>query len=298
MTEVILTANQYGKAENRVVRVVRDTARHEVVDLNVTSQLRGDFEAAHTRGDNSHVVATDTQKNTIFAFAKDGVPSPEQFLLRLADHFTGDFEWVTGGRWAAELFGWTRIDDHDHAFYRGAPEVRTALVVRDSETTTVLTGFHSLTVMKTTESGFVGYPKDKYTTLPETTDRILATDISTRWRYNASALRTTDLDFNALYDSVKATILTEFASGYSNALQQDLYDMAAAVIDKHPQIDEVKFSCPNKHHFLSDLSFCGLDNPGEVFYAADRPYGLIEATIQRKGAATADAAWVGSAGFC
>ena len=126
----------------------------------------------------------------------------------------------------------------------------------------------------------------------------MATDITTRWRYNASAMRTTDLDFNAVYDSVKATILTEFASGYSNALQQDLYDMAAAVIDKHPQIDEVKFSCPNKHHFLSDLSFCGLDNPGEVFYAADRPYGLIEATIQRKGAATADAAWVGSAGFC
>jgi urate oxidase len=298
MADVILAANQYGKAENRVVRVVRDTPRHEVVDLNVTSQLRGDFEAAHTQGDNSHVVATDTQKNTIFAFARDGIASPEQFLLRLADHFTGEFDWVTGGRWAAEQFGWTRIDDHDHAFYRGAPEVRTALVVRDSETTTVLTGFHSLTVMKTTESGFVGYPKDKYTTLPETTDRILATDISTRWRYNASALRTTDLDFNALYDSVKATILTEFASGYSNALQQDLYDMAAAVIDRHPQIDEVKFSCPNKHHFLSDLSFCGLDNPGEVFYAADRPYGLIEATIQRKGAATADAAWVGSSGFC
>ncbi len=296
MTEVILAANQYGKAENRVVRVVRDTARHEVVDLNVTSQLRGDFEAAHTQGDNSHVVATDTQKNTIFAFAKDGVPSPEEFLLRLADHFTGDFDWVTGGRWAADLFGWTRIDDHDHAFYRGSPEVRTAVLVRDGDTNTMLSGFYGLTVMKTTESGFVGYPKDRYTTLKETTDRILATDISTKWRYN-----TTDpaaIDYNALYDSVKQTIMSEFSQGYSNALQQDLYDMAAAVIEKHPQIDEIKFSCPNKHHFLSDLSFCGLENPGEVFYAADRPYGLIEATIQRKGAPSADAAWVGVAGFC
>jgi urate oxidase len=157
----------------------------------------------------------------------------------------------------------------------------------------MIAGFHGLTVMKTTESGFVGYPKDKYTTLEETEDRILATDITTRWRYN-----TIDLDFHGVYDSVKATMLTEFSEGYSRALQQDLYDMAAAVIDKHPQIDEVKFSCPNKHHFLSDLSFCGLDNPGEVFYAADRPYGLIEATVQRKGAAPADAAWVGIAGFC
>jgi urate oxidase len=293
MTEVILAANQYGKAENRVVRVVRDTARHEVTDLNVTSQLRGDFEAAHTKGDNAHVVATDTQKNTIFAFAKDGIPSPEAFLLRLADHFTGDFDWVTGGRWAADQFGWTRINDHDHAFYRGAPEIRTAVLVRDGDTDTMLSGFYGLTVMKTTESGFAGYPKDKYTTLKETDDRILATDISTKWRYN-----TADVDYNAVYDSVKQTILTEFSQGYSNALQQDLYEMATAVIDRHPQIDEVKFSCPNKHHFLSDLSFCGLENPGEVFYAADRPYGLIEATIQRKGAPSADAAWVGVAGFC
>jgi urate oxidase len=293
MTEVILSTNQYGKAENRVVRVTRDTDRHEVADLNVTSQLRGDFEAAHIDGDNSHVVATDTQKNTIFAFAKDGISSPEAFLLRLADHFTGSFDWVSGGRWAADQFGWTRINDHDHAFYRGSPEIRTAVLVRDDGVDTMLSGFYGLTVMKTTQSGFVGYPKDKYTTLQETTDRILATDISTKWRYN-----TTDVDFNAVYNSVKQTILSSFASGYSKALQQDLYKMGEAVISAHDEIDEIKFSCPNKHHFLSDLSFCGLENPGEVFYAADRPYGLIEATIQRKGADSADETWIGVAGFC
>ncbi len=296
MTEVILAANQYGKAENRVVRIVRDTDRHEIVDLNVSSQLRGDFAAAHTDGDNAHVVATDTQKNTIFAFAKDGISSPEAFLLRLADHFTGDFDWVSGGRWAAEQYGWARIDDHDHAFYRASPEVRTALLVRDEGTDTMLAGFHGLTVLKSTQSGFVGYPKDRYTTLKETEDRILATDIATRWRYRADALA--ELDFNATYESVKSTIMTQFTQGYSKALQQTLFEMAEAVIDKHPAIDEIKFSCPNKHHFLQDLSPFGLENPGEVFYAADRPYGLIEATIQRKGSPTADAAWVGVAGFC
>lgn len=293
MADVQLTANQYGKAENRVVRVTRDTARHQVADLNVTSQLRGDFVAAHTEGDNSHVVATDTQKNTIFAFAKDGIDAPETFLLRLADHFTGEFDWVSGGRWAAEQYGWTRINDHDHAFYRSSPEIRTAVLVRDGATDAVISGFHGLTVMKTTQSGFVGYPKDKYTTLPETEDRILATDISTRWRYN-----TADVDFNGVYESVKRIIMTRFSEGYSKALQQNLYQMAEAVIDQHDEIDEIKFSCPNKHHFLSDLSFCGLDNPGEVFYAADRPYGLIEATIQRVGSVPADEAWVGVAGFC
>lgn len=293
MSDVVLTANQYGKAENRVVRITRDTARHDIEDLNVTSQLRGDFEAAHTEGDNSHVVPTDTQKNTIFAFAKDGIGSPEALLLRLADHFTGEFDWVTGGRWAAEQYRWSRINDHDHSFYRSGPETRTAVLVRDGDTDTMITGFYGLTVLKSTESGFVGYPKDKYTTLAETTDRILATDIATRWRYNS-----TDLDFNAVYADVRSIMLDTFTQGYSKALQHTLYQMGEAVIGAHPEIDEIKFSCPNKHHFVADLSFCGLDNPNEVFFAADRPYGLIEATIARAGAASADAAWVGIAGFC
>ena len=114
MSNVTLTGSQYGKAENRLVRITRDTDRHEIEDLNVTSQLRGDFDAAHYEGDNSHVVATDTQKNTIFSFARDGIGSPEEFLHRLAEHFTSSFDWVTGGRWAAEQFGWSRIADHDH----------------------------------------------------------------------------------------------------------------------------------------------------------------------------------------
>ena len=298
MAEVILTTNQYGKAENRVVRVNRDSDRHELIDLDVTSQLRGDFEAAHTEGDNAHVVATDTQKNTIFAFAREPIASPEQFLLKLADHFTSEFDWVSGGRWAAEEYGWSRIGDHDHSFYRSAPETRTAVLVRDGSTDTLITGFYGMTVMKTTKSGFVGYPKDKYTTLAETEDRILATDVSTRWRYNADAVRGGDVDYDAAYDSVKTVIMETFTQGHSKALQHTLHEMAQAVIDAHDVVDEIKFSCPNKHHFLSDLAPFGLDNPNVVFYAADRPYGLIEATFQRAGATSADAAWVGVAGFC
>lgn len=293
MANVRLTKNQYGKAENRVVRINRDTDRHEIRDLNVTSQLRGDFAAAHLEGDNGHVVPTDTQKNTIFAFAKDGIESPEKLLLALADHFTGEFDWVSGGRWAAEEFGWARIDDHDHCFYRAAPEIRTAVLVRDGDEDTMMSGFYDLTVLKSTQSGFAGYPKDKYTTLQETDDRIMATDISTRWRYN-----TTDLDFDATYDRIKKSIMTSFTDHYSRALQETLYKMAQAVIDANPEVDEIKFSCPNKHHFVSDLSPFGLDNPNEVFYAADRPYGLIEATFVRDGAESRDAAWVGIAGFC
>ena len=205
MTEpaIVLGPNQYGKAEVRVVKVTRDTARHEIDDLNVTSQLRGDFAAAHLAGDNAHVVATDTQKNTIFAFARDGIGTPEAFLLRLADHFTGAFDWVSGGRWEAERFAWQRIRvgdaEHDHAFVRSGEEVRTALVIADGVERHVIAGLKELTVLKTTESGFEGYPKDRYTTLPETRDRILATDVAARWRYVR-----TEVDYDSTYASVRA----------------------------------------------------------------------------------------------
>ena len=216
--KIVLGQNQYGKAEVRVVKITRDTERHEIEDLNVTSQLRGDFAAAHLEGDNSHVVATDTQKNTIYAFAREGIGSPEAFLLRLGDHFTSSFDWVTGGRWEAEAYSWDRIQAHgaahDHSFVRNGQEVRTAVLVRDGADRHLISGLKDLTVLKSTQSGFVGYPRDKYTTLPETTDRILATDVSARWRYNAG----TDfsaLDFNKSYDDVKALLLEGFTEKYS-----------------------------------------------------------------------------------
>ncbi len=294
MSNVRLGSNQYGKAENRVVRVVRDTDRHEIRDLNVTSQLWGDFTTAHTEGSNEHVVATDTQKNTIFAKAKEvGISSPEEFLTALADSFTSRFSWVTGGRWAAEEYGWSRIDDHDHAFFRSAPEVRTVVLSRDGDTDHLISGFHGLTVLKSTGSGFVGYPRDEYTTLPETEDRVLATDIATRWRYN-----TTSLDFEAVYRRVKQLIMSSFTDHYSYALQETLYKMGERVISEVPEIDEIRFSCPNKHHFVQDLSPFGLENPNEVFYAADRPYGLIEASIMRDSAPDVPEAWQGIGGFC
>jgi urate oxidase len=297
---IILGANQYGKAEVRLVKITRDTARHSIEDLNVTSQLRGDFADAHLLGDNAHVVATDTQKNTIYSFARDGVGSPEGFLLRLAEHFTGSFDWVSGGRWAAESYTWDRIQangsGHDHSFVRNGQEVRTAVVVKDGAATHVIGGLKDLTVLKSTESGFVGYPRDKYTTLPETTDRVLATDVAARWRYNPDAVAS--LDFNKAYDDIKALLLEGFTESYSHALQQTLFDMGKKAMAAHEEIDEIKFSMPNKHHFVVDLSPFGQDNPNEVFFAADRPYGLIEATVQRENASDAGNAWDGMAGFC
>jgi urate oxidase len=294
----LLGANQYGKAEVRLVRVTRDTDRHEIEDLSVTSQLRGDFEAAHRVGDNAHVVATDTQKNTVYAFAKEhGVGSPERFLLTLGRHFVDGFDWVTGGRWQAEQYSWSRIGDHDHAFVRSGAETRTCVVHIDEGSTHVVSGLTDCVVAKTTGSEFTGFPRDRYTTLAETTDRILATSVTAWWRY-APTGPVEELDFDALYDGIRATLLAAFANVHSLALQQTLFAMGTAVIEGFPDVAECRFSMPNKHHFLVDLEPFGLDNPGEVFYAADRPYGLIEAAVLREGAPEAGNAWSTVPGFC
>jgi len=295
---IVLGRNQYGKAEVRLVKITRDTARHEIEDLNVTSQLHGDFETAHTEGDNSKVVATDTQKNTVYALARDGVGSPEAFLLRLGKHFTESFDWVTGGRWAAEQYKWDRINNHDHAFSRNKSEARTAVLLVEDGRRHLVAGIQDLTVLKSTGSEFQGFPRDRYTTLQETSDRILATDVTARWRYNLEA---GEIDFNAVYESVRGILLDAFARTHSLALQQTMFQMGKQVLEARPEIEEIKLSLPNKHHFLVDLAPFGLDNPNEVFFAADRPYGLIEATVEREqaeGSREEAAVWANIPGFC
>lgn len=285
---IVLGPNQYGKAECRLVRIDRDTAVHRITDLTVTAQLRGDFAACHTDGDNSQVVATDTQKNTVYAFAREhGIANPETFLLTLGAHFVEGFPWVDGGRWEAESFAWERIvtDDgpHDHSFVRRGQEVRTALVQKAGDATWVVAGLKDCTVLKSTGSAFSGFPRDRYTTLAETDDRIMATSVTAWWRYAArTPAELAALDFDGLYAAVRSELLTAFAEVHSLALQQTLFAMGKRVLENHPEIAEVRLSCPNKHHFLVDLEPFGLENPGEVFIAADRPYGLIEATVCRE----------------
>jgi len=297
MVSVSLGANKYGKAENRVVRIVRDTSRHEIIDLNVSSQLRGAALAdSYLKGDNALVVATDTQKNTVFAFAKEhGISSPEEFLLTLSRHFTGESDWIEGGLWQAEQYEWERIlvdgQPHDHSFVRKGQGTRLAAVQVVDGQTHVTGGVKDLTVLKSTGSEFAGFPRDKYTTLVETDDRIMATSVTGRWRFLPEAVEA-GIDYNALYAEVSAVLLATFATVHSLALQQTLFEMGKAAIEARPELAEVRFAMPNRHHFLYDLSPFGLENPNEVFYAADRPYGLIEGTIVRDGADAAPGAWL------
>ena len=279
---IVLGANQYGKAENRVVRIVRDTDRHEIRDLNVSTSLRGDFEAAHVDGDQSSVLPTDTQKNTAFAYAKEhGVASPEDYAIALARRLLHATPAATGARVGVQEYAWDRIEvdgaGHDHAFVRRGGEVRTTAVDVTAEGVVVESGLTDLVVLTSTGSEFKDFLRDEYTTLPDADDRILATSLTAGWRYADAGPR----DWNAVWSDVRRELLTTFATTYSRALQETLYAMGRAVLETHADVAEICFSAPNKHHHLVDLAPFGLENPGEVFIAADRPYGLIEATITR-----------------
>ncbi|MFC5382621.1 factor-independent urate hydroxylase [Aquipuribacter nitratireducens] len=298
---VVLGANQYGKAEVRLVHVDRSTPRHALTDLTVTTQLRGEFSGTHLRGDNAAVLPTDTQKNTVYAFARRfGVGHVEDFAMRLARHFVDAQEAVTGARVEVEQHAWERIrvdgTDHDHAFRRPGGEVRTSVVTVDGDDAWVVSGLRDLVVLKSTGSEFHGFPRDGYTTLAETTDRVLATAVTARWRYSSPVLAAAD-DFGAAHAAIRTTLLEAFASLHSLALQQTLYAMGEAVLEQHPDVAEVRLSMPNKHHFVVDLSPFGLDNPNEVFVAADRPYGLIEGSVLRDDAPPAGRAWDSVPGF-
>ncbi|MFM9591126.1 factor-independent urate hydroxylase [Streptomyces scabiei] len=287
---VVLGQNQYGKAENRVVTITRDGATHHIKDLNVSVSLSGDMTEVHLSGSNANVLPTDTTKNTVYAFAKKhGIESAEQFGIHLARHFVTSQPAIHRARIRVEEYAWERIGhggEGAHSFVRRGQETRLAQITYDGSSWEVVSGLKDLTVMNSTDSEFWGYVKDAYTTLPEAHDRILATEVSGRWRFNWSDDAQEMPDWDTSYEQTKQHLLRAFAETYSLSLQQTLYQMGSRIIEHRDEIDEVRFSLPNKHHFLVDLKPFGLDNAtedGAVYVAADRPYGLIEATVLRDG---------------
>jgi urate oxidase len=292
---IVLGHNRYGKAENRVVRIYRDTDRHEIRDINVSTALKGDFADAYLAGDQSKVLPTDSQKQTAYSFAKEkGLLSIETYALELGAHFVDTVEYVESARIEVEEFEWQRVlvdgVEHDHSWVRKGQETRTAAVTvtgRGTERSNIVVGgFKDLVILKSTGSEFAGFLEDPYTLLEPTHDRVMATSLVAQWRFT-----TIDVDWEATYLSIKRIIIEKFATLHSLALQQTLYEMGKAVLEAYDFIAEIRFQAPNKHHFLYNLQPFGVENNNEVFNADDRPYGLIEATVIRDDLPPAPEAW-------
>jgi urate oxidase len=289
-----LGSNRYGKAEVRVVRVARGAGPDGgdlIRDWNVSTLLSGDLADSHLTGDNAKVLPTDSQKNKVYALAKElGCVQPEQFACELASFFTSSQEPITRARISIDEYAWIAIGATGYSFARSGELLRTTTVIQDeARGTSVVSGIKDLVVMNTTASEFWGYPKDPYTTLPETKNRILATEVNASWRFRPEAIAGTD--WGAAFVVARQTVLDTFAGTYTYSLQQMLYAIGGAVLTAVPEVCEVRLALPNKHHFAVDLSPFGLENDREVYVAADRPYGLIEGTVLADDAPDPDLAW-------
>ena len=274
-----LGPHRYGKSGIRLVAVRRDDDRHHLTDLTVDIWLEGDTGRAYTDADNAAVLPTDTMRGTVYAFARQEPPVPmEDFAMRLADHFRADVDPVDAAEVHITSSAWRRINNHAHAFTRDADVRRTVMVRVDRTGTHIEGGIDNLIVLKSGRSRFEGFLVDGYTTLAETDDRILATNVTARWGVTGRAA-----DWDAVTASVHDTLLAVFADHDSASVQHTLYDMGTAVLDACPELGWIRLSMPNLHHDLVDLSPYGLDNPNEIFVATDRPYGAIEATVVRDG---------------
>lgn len=281
--KIFLGQNNYGKSEIRVFKVKRGAERHEIWDLDVRVALEGDFDAAHYEGDNSGLLATDTMRNTVYALAKDHLTgSIEEFGLKLVDHFLEAGPTVTSCWVEITQFIWERIEvdgrPHEHSFVRQRGERRAKVSGDEGGNRRVEAGIGDVYVLKTTQSGWEGFLRERFTTLPDTHDRILATTVTAKWVYN-----TTDADFDRLWRDVMDQSLTTFTDHYSPSVQNTLWRMGEAVLERFPEVEKIWYSFPNVHHIKYDLERFGMENEGEIFHATQDPYGQIEGWVERRG---------------
>ena len=275
-----LEKNSYGKHAVNLSKIIRHADHHEFRQISVDTQLQGDFEHVYLKGDNTPVLATDTQKNSIYALAKDYfTASVEAFALHLANYFLNHEAPITQATVAITEHLWSRMrlgdSMHQHAYISQGGEQHTTRAICNAGGARIWSGINHLLILKTTDSAFTGFLRDRYTTLKESSDRILATECMVEWLWNS-----TREDFSA-YDSIRDTLLETFAHHKSLSVQQTLYAMGEAVLEKYPAVAEIELVMPNKHHIPFNLEQFGMENNNEIFVATDEPYGYITGTVKR-----------------
>lgn len=277
-----LADNRYGKFRVRLVKVKRTPDRHEMHEWSVDTTLTGAFETAFTEGDNGSILPTDTMKNIVYSRAKESsADCIEAFGLELADFFLDRNPQVDSIQVEITEIIWNRVTSegapHPTTFKLSGPEQHKTTVTRRREQPAgVTSGVEHLVILKTTKSGFVGFIKDPWTTLPETTDRIFATEACIHWTYSLP-----NLDFKAERTQLLETLLSTFAEHDSLSVQQTLFAMGEAALDSTASIDRIHLALPNRHCLLVNLAPFGQENPNEIFVPTDEPHGYIEATIVR-----------------
>ncbi len=281
--QAVLSQNCYGKSSVRFAKIMRRPNYHDFKEVSVNIQLEGDFEKVYAEGDNRKVLPTDTMKNTVYVIAKEhALNSIEEFGQALAQHFLQNNPQVSCARIQLAEKLWQRVvtgesyNAHPHTFISAGNEKWTSSITLTRDKLAIESGIENLLILKTTDSGFENYIKDQYTTLKETSDRILASDVNMHWRYTSA-----NIDFNQCRQTIRQTVLDTFAQHYSYSVQQTIYVLGKAVLEKCAKVTEISFVMPNKHYIPFDLARFGMENRNEIFIPTEEPFGRIEGTVRR-----------------
>ena len=281
-----LHTNRYGKSRVRLMRLTKHFDHHDLDEWTVQILLTGDFTTAHTLGDNSNILPTDTMKNTVYFVAHlSKADSMEAYAQELIDYILTRNPQVHSAEVVIESTLWKRLQvdgkPFPTAFMRGSDERQTTTVSRtQNQPFTITSGLDRLTILKTANSAFTGFIKDELTTLPETTDRLFGTALKAEWPYTPEGI-SAGIDFNKVRTHIREVMLNTFAHHDSLSVQQTLFAMGEAALDHTTLIDEIHLLMPNKHCLLIDLKRFGQENPNHIFVPTDEPHGTIEATIHR-----------------
>ncbi len=272
-----LLFDTYGKSLVRLLQVLRDGDRHEVLELTIQILFEGDLADSYVRGDNSKVLPTDTIKNTVYTVARQHpISCIENFASHLARHFLERLPHLEKIRIEITETQWDRIGSHAAAFVQNAKECGTTALLGTRSDEAITSGLRDAKVLKTSKSAFAGFARDEYTTLAATHDRLLGTVLDAEWTYSPG-----EIDFCDIRRRIRRTLLDVFAGHDSLSVQHTLYAMGEAVIAAFPAVQQIHLTMPNKHCLLVDLSKFGLDNPNEIFVPTEEPSGYIEAVVGR-----------------
>jgi urate oxidase len=278
---VPLIKNRYGKGRVRIMRLHRDGERHEVSQLDIKAMLEGDFARTFSHADNSKSVSTDTIKNVVNVIARENTGlGAEEFCQVLARKYLDTYPQVSSVAITAHETKWSRLSfggkPHPHSFVldsNGKPFVELNATRQGSS---LVSGVDGFAFMKSTQSGWENYVKDRYTTIKETNDRLCATSMVASWKWSAKPASYSDTNAKIL-----STLLEVFSTTYSKSVQDSLYRMGEAALAAVPEISEISMACPNMHYLLINLEPFGLDNNNDVFLPTDEPHGQIECTVGR-----------------
>jgi urate oxidase len=276
-----LLQNTYGKGRVRVLRVYRDGQYHEPRETTANVLLEGDFGLSYTGPDNSKVIATDSIKNIVNVVGRENLRlSTEEYGVAIAKKFLDGYPQVERVNVGLAETQWLRLSfdgkPHGFSFTRAGNGNPIAKIVASRNSTEIASGVDGFTFMKTTESGWSDYVIDEHTSLAETRDRIAATSMLATWRWTRNPK-----SFAEANDAILQAMIKEFATTYSEGVQDSMYRMGLRALEAVPEISEVAMAMPNLHYISMNLSHFNLDNPGVMFLPTNEPHGQIECTVGR-----------------